>query len=272
MRLGLYYIFLVTVIAKCDMVYFKNDTITDLLCDAQMSEHQSCPLLEDGVVITMIGTTRESVGCKETQGDIPVDKMAVKHLISQANDASNSSQLIYLLTDDGELMDGNSVMERNISLKQWNCIMYQHGVVLLKPKTTNIDQLPMTSLSIQTVLVAEYESDDSTDEFSQNSTIFSVTPDINTLVKVVNYFIMTTGWTRVGLLYDDEGTGLSNMFTDELSFTLQIYPLKYDGSNANEVYNQFKNRNVRVILFSGLVQNYLQVLDDMYDYYYTGIG
>lgn len=252
------------------MIYFKNDTIADLLYAAQMSHQQSCPMLK-GVVITMIGTTREEDGCKETH-KVPIDKIAVKQLISQANN-NISGQLIYLFTDDGELTDGNTIVEKNLSLRQQGCILSQRNVVLLMPRGTNTDNV-LTPASLHATLMAEYmhNDHDNGDNPSQMNMIFSVTPDVDTLIKVVHHFIEANDWTRAGLLYDDAGIGLGKKFINEVRFTLQVHALRYDGSNANEVYSQFKNKNVRVIIFSGSVQNYLQALDDLYDYYYTGIG
>ena len=113
-------------------------------------------------------------------------------------------------------------------------------------------------------------NENTTGQSQDKNKVFSITPDVKTLTKVVKYFITTTGWTRVGLLHD--GTKLSEQFVKLVGNLKEVYPLKYDGSNANQIYNHFKDKNIRVILFSGSVEAYLQALDDLYDFYYTGTG
>ena len=264
---GLYFIALFTIGIKCDVVYFNNDTITKLLHTAQMHNQHSCPISDGGVIIAMIGTTEESTtSCKGIQ-HIPADKMVVKQLISQVNDDNASTPIIYLYTDDGEFTDGR---RENISFSQQRCIWAQRDVIILRPKGAKLNTR-MTWLSLQTLLIAEYTYDCNIND-DQEDRVFSITPDANMLVKAVSYFIIATGWTRVGLLHDATGTILSIKFKQELNMTLQVYQMKYDGNNANTVYSEYRSKNVRIILFTGLVKNYLQVLDDLYDYYYTGRG
>ena len=264
---GLCFIALFTIGIRCDVIYFNNDTVTKLLYTAQMLNQQSCPMLDEGVIIALIGITEQTTtGCKGTR-HIPVDKMVVKHLISQVNDDNVSTPLVYLYSDDGEFTDGHS---DNISFSQRRCIWAQRDVIILRPKGAKINT-NLTQLSLQMLLIAEYTYDCSVnDDYEER--VFSITPDANTLVKAVSYFIMTTGWTRVGLLHDTTGARLSIKFKQELNMTLQVYQMKYDGTNANTVYSEYRSKNVRIILFTGLVRNYLQVLDDLYDYYYTGKG
>lgn len=264
---SLYFIALFSVIVKCDVIYFNNDTITKLMYTAQMLNQQSCPTLDKGVVIAMFSQTEEPAQCKGVQ-NVPVDKIVVKHLISQANNGNTSTPLIYLYTDDGEFTDGN---RNTLPFTQQRCIWAQRGTILLRQKGVRVKK-DLTRLSFQTLLVAEYMQSIQKIDDDLKEKAFSITPDISTLVKVVSYFIITTGWTRVGLLHDATGIRLSRRFNRHLNMTVQVYQMRYDGSNANAVYTQYKSRNVRVILFTGLVQNYLQVLDDLYDYYYTGRG
>lgn len=261
-----------TITVKCDLVYFKNDTIDDLLYAAQMSQRESCLSLPDGVVMTMISTTNhDKVSSTGTQ-NIPIDKMAVKHLITQANKINNSSRLLYLFTDDGELTDGGST-RNNLSARQSNCILAERNVVVLKPKAADVEKaLPLIPLSLRTVLTAEYmHDDDNYDSDSKTKNAFSITPNIAMLTKVVSHFIIRTGWTRVGILYDNTVSEFVYKMK-KVAKDFQLFVLKYDGSNANDISDQFKKRNIRIILYTGLVQTYLQALDDLYDYYYTGIG
>jgi len=221
----------------------------------------------------MISTTgdEKKSSCKETQ-NIPVDEIVVKHLISQANDLNSSNRLIYLfIGNDFELTQGN-ITWKNFSIREGNCILARRSVVLLKQAGININNvLSFTPLSLQTASMAEYMRNENTTGQSQDKNkVFSITPDVKTLTKVVKYFITTTGWTRVGLLHD--GTKLSEQFVKLVGNLKEVYPLKYDGSNANQIYNHFKDKNIRVILFSGSVEAYLQALDDLYDFYYTGTG
>ena len=263
---SLYFIALFSVIVKCDVIYFNNDTVTKLMYAAQMLNQQSCPTLDKGVVITMISSTEEPAQCKGVQ-NVPVDKIVVKHLISQVNNGNTSTPLIYLYTDDGEFTDGN---RNTLPFTQQRCIWARRGTIVLRQKGVRVKK-DLKQLSFQTLLVAEYmQNIQKIDDLKDKP--FSITPDISTLVKAISYFIMTTGWTRVGLLHDATGIKLSRRFNRRLNMTVQVYQMGYDGSNANAVYTQYKSRNVRVILFTGLVQNYLQVLDDLYDYYYTGRG
>lgn len=272
---SLFYLLIITatITVKCDLVYFKNDTIDDLLYAAQMSQRESCLSLPDGVVITMISTTNHDKVCSTGTQNIPIGKMAVKNLITQANKINNSSQLLYLFTDDGELTEGGSTW-KNLSARQLNCILAKRNVVVLKPKAADVEKaLPLIPLSLQTVLTAEYmhDDDDNYDINSKTKNVFSITPNIAMLTKVVSHFIITTGWTRVGILYDNTVSEFVYKMK-KMTKSFQLFVLKYDGSNANDISDQFKKRNIRIILYTGLVQTYLQALDDLYDYYYTGIG
>lgn len=267
----LYFVTLLTIGVNCDMLYFNNDTTAELLQVAQVDYRQNCPMLPGAVVIVMVGTTtRDEVwgGCKE-RPNIPVDKIAVKHLISQANN-NNSSQLIYLFTDDEEVTQGNTVILKNLTKRQWACVLSRYAVVILKPKGVKVNSaLPLTPVSLQIILAAEYTQGTNNWKDNKDENIFSITPSPYTLISVVNYFIRATGWTRIGLLYDDIGSKLSREFANS---DIEIYALNYDDSNAYEVYSHFKNYNVRIIMFVGSVRAYLQALDDLYDYYYTGTG
>ena len=269
--ISLLFIAVLAISVKCDLVYFENDTLTNLLHNVEISNRRNCTILQ-GVIIVMVGTTNtRQGGCEETQ-NIPIDQIAVKHLISQANDVNNSSQLIYLANTDGELTQGDGNVWSNFSFREWACILSQSSVAVLKPNGVNIENyVRFRPVALQTVLMAEYMSYDNV--HTQKRLDFSITPSVITLIKVVSHFIMKTGWTRIGLLYDSTDNKLSDRFTSEVKkLAFQIYPMKYDGSNANDIYNYFKSNNVRVIVFTGLVQTYLQALDDLYDYYYTGRG
>ena len=267
----LHFIAILTVSVKCDLIYFENDTLTNLLYNVEMSDRQSCTTLQ-GVIIVMVGTSnsRPDDGKCEERQSIPIDQIAVKHLVSQANDVNNSSQLIYLANVDGELTHGDGSVWNNLTFRQWGCILSQHSVAVLKPNGVNIENfIRFRPVSLQTLLMAEYMSYESSYTQKRKAT-FSITPNVKALGRVVRYFIEKTGWTRVGFLYDDTDNKLSERFTSESTF--QIYPIKYDGNNINDIYNYFKSNNIRVIVFAGLVQTYLQALDDLYDYYYTGQG
>ena len=273
--LCLHFIAILTISVKSDFVYFENDTLTDMLYNVEMSNGQSCATLQ-GVIIVMVGTTNSRPGggkCEEEQS-IPIDQIAVKHLISQANDVNNSSQLIYLANFNGELTDGNVSVWNNLTLRQWACILSKHSVAVLKPDGVNIEKfIRFRSISLQTVLMAEYMRYDSDYTQLRRQATYSITPNVRALSRVVSYFIKKTGWTRVGLLHDGTDNKLIERFASEgKKLAFQIYPIKYDGINANDIYNYFKSNNIRVVVFAGLVQTYLQALDDLYDYYYTGQG
>ena len=267
--LWLQIIAIATIGVSCDVIYFDNNTITDMLYNVQIPNRERCPTLQ-GVIILMIdGTTRQS--CDITQ-NIPIDWIAVKHLVTRANEENNSSQLIYLANGNGELTHDNGRWS-NLSRRQWLCVLSQHSVAVLKPKGVSLgDVLRFTPLSLQTILTAEYMNKEGSIR-RKEATAFSITPNKKALTKVVSYFIMETGWTRIGLLYDNSNTKISERFVSEgRELAFQVYPMEYDGTNAYDVYNYLRNENIRVIVFSGLIQTYLQVLDEMYDYHYTGIG
>ena len=273
--LCLHFIAILIISIKCDLIYFENETLTNLLHNVEMSNSQSCATPQ-GVTIVMIGTSNtrlREVGCKGAQ-NIPIDQIAVKHLISQANDINNSSQLIYLANADGELTQGNGNVWRNLSFREWGCILSQHSVAVLKPNGVNIENFShFRPPSLQTVLMAEYMNNNGGGAGTQRRQGFSITPSVRSLVNVVSYFIMKTGWTRIGLLYDSTDYRLSERFTNAAErMAFQVFPMKYDGSNANDIYHYFRNNNIRIIAYAGLVRTYLQALDDLYDYYYTGIG
>lgn len=272
--LSLYFI-IVSVVVKCDMVHFSNDTISDVLYTAQMAFRPNCSLPQEGYIIVVVGENgedHEQDGCTGTS-NMPVDKIVVKHLIKQANDDDiNISHqcMLYLFTEDKALTQGNTTW-KNLTATQWSCLLPRRIVALLNRKGIDTEKALPPSVSLQKVLIAEYMQDeDESNENDRNKQLYNITPDVNVLITVVKYFILTNGWTRIGLLYD--GTGISKKLTDEFKRNLTVYLLRYDGSNANELYNYFKNNNIRVIVFLGSVHNYLQVLDDLYDYYYTGVG
>lgn len=271
--LYLHFIAILTVSVKCDFVYFENDTLTNLLYNVEMSNRQSCVTLQ-GVIIVMVSTTnsRQDGGTCEEKQNIPIDEIAVKHLVSQANDVNNSSQLIYLANVDGELTNGDANVWNNLTFRQWACVLSQHSVVVLKPNGVNIENfIRFRPVSLQTLLMAEYMSYEG--GYTQKRKAFNITPNVKALGRVVSYFIKKTGWTRVGFLHDGTDIRLTERFTSEgKKLPFQIYPIKYEGSNANDIYNYFKSNNIRVVVFAGLVQTYLQALDDLYDYYYTGRG
>jgi len=151
--------------------------------------------------------------------------------------------------------------------------MSQYSVAVLKPEGASLGNvLHFSPLSLQTILTAEYMNREGKTK-RKEATAFSITPGKKTLSKVVSYFIMETGWTRIGLLYDSSSSKISERIISEGSeLALQIYSMEYDGTNAYDIYSYFRNENIRVIVFSGPIQTYLHALHEMYNYYYTGIG